>query len=139
MAVRLSRAPGSAAGLQIPGAPQIATPGYGTWRQAHTTRPALCVATLGFVAGEGQNGHANIDISSNASSTTWPTGYTQSYGGLRHENNANEVEANIGAVFPVLFIVPAGWSYRIRQETISGFTAPTYSFGNSAVVFEYVL
>ena len=126
-------------GLHVPGTPGLGLPGYDTWRMPNASRPCLCVATLGFIAGEGQNGHANVDVSSNASTLTFPNGYTQSYGGLRHENQPTETEANIGVVMPVVFFVPAGWSYRIRQEVIATFTAPTHSFGNSAVVFEYAL
>ena len=139
MAIRMSRAPGATAGLAIPAAPQLGQPGYGTWRQPHTTRPVLCIASLGAVAAEGTNGHQNIDLSSNANSIVWPTGYTVSYAAVRHENDAGGTHPNIGFSMPTVWIVPAGWSYRIRQETISGFAAPTYAFGNSGVVFEYVL
>lgn len=126
-------------GLRLPGVPNAAFQGYDTWRQISTTRPAFCIAMLGVLSSDNQNGHINIDVSSNASSTTYPEGFTQAYIGVRQETNASDPEPVIGVAAPCCFFVPAGWSYRYRRETIGVFGTPTFSIGNDGATWEFLL
>lgn len=91
---------------------------FDTPRQNTTTRNIMIVVRAAIVSAPGQNGHIYLETSpDNVTYTMWD------YIACRNESGNI---AGVGNGHGLTAMVPKGYWYRLRTQTINGFAAPTY-------------